>query len=148
MANFGHLKAKKKDFVEYTFHNVVGEPTLFVRCAGEDNKPYFNELLRQAEHHAKRKAKLNVDLIQGNRTRDLELYPKFVVTGWHETGEHAVRDDKGVAVPFTQADCKSFLEAVGDEEFDTLREFCRDTATNFRESSASPEAAAGNSPTA
>jgi len=140
MADFGHLKNSKKDVVTYTFWGVVGEPKLLVRHAGESNKPFFNEKLRRAEHLQKRKAKVNVELIRDNRERDRELFPKYIITGWED-----VFDAKGVPVTFSKDDCKSFLDALDDDEFDGLREFCGD-AVNFRDI-ADGASAAGNSPT-
>lgn len=137
-ADFGQLQSKKVDTAEFTFWDIVGEPKLVVRHAGESNKPYFNEMLRQADHVAKRKLKLSVELVQQNRNRDRELYPMHVVVGWKD-----VKDAAGKIVPYSKDDCAAFLRAIDDEQFDALREFCRDAA-NFR-ARADAEAAAGNS---
>ena len=141
MSDFGHLASKNKDTADYTFYNVLGEPTLTVRFAGESNKPYFNEVLRRQEHYHRRKAKINVDILKDNRERDRGLYPKHVVLGWKN-----VKDKVGAVVTFNQEDCEAFLRAIPDDEFDGLREFCRD-ASNFREI-ADGAATAGNSPSA
>lgn len=141
MTDFGQLKVKKQDSQKYVFWNIVGEPVLIVKHAGESNKDYFNEMLRRAEHVQKRRQKLSVELIRDNRNRDRELYPKFIVIGWEK-----VVDAKGDAVPFSMENCNAFLKAIDDDEFDGLREFCREAA-NFRVTG-DPEGAAGNSPTA
>lgn len=126
-SDFGHLTPAKKATVEFTFWDVVGEPKLIVRNAGESNKPYFNEMLRRAEQLQRRKAKVSAELVKEHRDRDRELFPKFVITGWKD-----VVDKNGAAVPFSQGDCQAFLGALDDDTFDMLREFCKD-ATNFRE---------------
>lgn len=139
MAEFGQLQGKKKDTAIYTFDNLSGEPKFVVKYAGEANKPYFNEMLRRAEHQQKRKAKLNVALLEGNRDRDRELYPQFIIVGWQD-----VVDINKKPVAFSQEDLKGFMKVnVDDEEFDGLRAFCRDVS-NFREVN-DGEAAAGNS---
>lgn len=137
-ADFGHIKSTKQDTAEYTFWNIVGEPTVVVRQAGETNKPYFNEILRQAEHFQRRKAKISTELIKANRDRDRQLFPQHVVVGWKD-----VKDAQGNVVPFSREDCAAFLSALDDDEFDGLREFCKD-ASNFR-AVADGASAAGNS---
>lgn len=149
MANFANLGFKSKDTAIFTLYGVelVGSdgqartPTLTVRHAGESNKPYFNEMLRRAEHLARRKAKVTVELIKDNRERDRDLYPQHVVIGWND-----VVDASGHPVSFNKEDCKTFLSSLPDDMFDELREFCRE-AQNFRETT-DGGAAAGNSRTA
>jgi hypothetical protein len=141
MADFGHIKSTKQHQAEYCFWNIVGEPTLIVRQAGEANKPYFNEILRQAEQMQRRKVKISADLIKANRQRDRELFPLHVVVGWKD-----VKDANGEVVPFSKDDCVAFLNALDDEEFDGLREFCKD-GSNFR-TLADGNTAAGNSQSA
>lgn len=141
MADFSKLKKTKLDSAEYTFWNIEGEPVLIVRPAAESNKPYFNEVLRRADQLAKRKLKVTVELIKDNRDRDRDLYPKFVVIGWRN-----VNDANGTPVAFSREDCEAFLRAIDDDEFDALREFCRDGAS-FRDL-ADGAGTAGNLPTA
>lgn len=127
MTDFTHLKPQRKDTAEYPFYEIQGEPTLIVKHAGESNKPYFNEKLRQAEKLRQRRAKVSVELIRDNRERDRELFPKYVVIGWKN-----VVDAAGNPVMFSKDDCEAFLRALDDEMFDALREYCLD-ASNFRE---------------
>lgn len=141
MADFSNIKTNKRDQAEYTFWNIVGEPTVFVKHAGENNKPYFNEVLRRAEHLQKRKAKVSPELIKDNRDRDRALFPQYVVTGWKD-----VKDAQGNVVNFSKEDCAAFLEALDDDEFDAFREFCKD-GSNFRVI-ANGVSAAGNSQSA
>lgn len=141
MADFTHLKTSKIDNVEFTFYAVVGEPTLLVKFAGESNKPYFNEMLKVAEKHRMRRAKLSLETIKTLRERDRELFPKYVVTGWR-----GVKDANGADVAFSREECEGFLRALDDDMFDDLRKFC-DDPSNFREE-INVEAAAGNSQTA
>lgn len=148
MANFANLQFKSKDTGRFTFYGIelldhkgsLVTPIFVVRNAGESNKPYFNEMLRRAEHLARRKAKVTVELIKDNRDRDRDLYPKHVIVGWEN-----VVDADGKPVPFSQDDCRAFLASVPDDMFDELREFCRE-AVNFRETT-DGAAAAGNSQT-
>lgn len=141
MADFSQLKVERVEVQKFTFWNIVGEPVLHVKHAGESNKDYFNEQLRHAEHLQKRRAKLNVEIVKDNRNRDRDLYPQYVVVGWEK-----VLDKDGNEVPFNAPDCKNFLKALPDEEFDNLRDFCREPY-NFRKVNESA-AAAGNSQTA
>lgn len=144
MADFSNYvnPITKDRTADFTFVNLAGQPRLTVRFAGESNKPYFNEVLRRGEHLQRRKVKVSVDTIQGLRDRDRELYPKFVVMGWPV----APVDKAGSRAPFTVENCEAWLRAIPDEEFDELREFCRDPH-QFRDV-ADGEAASGNSPTA
>lgn len=145
MADFGASQVKRKITARYEMVNLIGEPVLIVKHAGESNKPYFNEKLRRAEHAQKRRQKLSVAVIVENRERDLELYPKFIVVGWEK-----VVDVNGKEVPYTAENFTSFIKTVAgdfwEDEFDLLREFCADTS-NFREL-ADGESAAKNSQTA
>ena len=140
MADFSNVKQSHRDTAEYKFWNVVGEPILIVKHTGEANKPYFNEVLRRAQHQQKRKAELNVALLADNRDRDRDLFPKFVVVGWKD-----VVDASGTPVSFSKEDCLGWLKVLDDDEFDGLREFCRER-TNFRAVS-DGASAAGNSQT-
>ena len=142
--DFSHLQQLKvtdANTADYVFHNIPGEPVLQVKYAGESNKPYFNELLRKAEHLAKRKAKINVGMIQDNRERDTVLYPRHIVVGWSKPPV----DKNGVPAPYTRENVEAFLKAIPTEEFDELRDFCRDPY-NFRDE-VDTASAAGNSPT-
>lgn len=140
MSDFSHLKASKKDTAEFVFFEVVGEPTLTVKHAGESNKPFFNEKLKVAERYRQRKAKISLDMIRDNRERDRELFPKHVVLNWKN-----VKDVNGTPVVFSPTECEAFLRALDDDMFDALREFCSD-ASNFRDT-ADAAAAMGNSQT-
>jgi hypothetical protein len=141
MPDFSQLVVQKTDTAVFTFWDLVGEPKLVVRSATESNKKYFNEMLRRAEHLAKRKAKVSVELIQEDRNRDRDLYAEYVIIGF---GDNVV-DAKGEKVLFSKENLKAFLALIPDEQFDDLRKFCRDES-NFRK--INEGAAAGNSQTA
>lgn len=141
MADFSNLKQKKLQTAEFTFFDVVGEPALTVRQAGEANKPYFNEQLKRADQMARRKMKVNEAMVREARDKDRELFAKFVVVGWRD-----VKDASDTEVKFSPSDCLTFFQALDDYQFDQLREFCKDE-TNFRDTSGG-EVSAGNSQTA
>lgn len=144
MADYSHLSVmtvKVDRTSDYTFENIPGQPILRVRFAGEANKPYYNEVLRRADHLAKRKLKISTDLIRDNRDRDRELYPKHIVVGW----PRAPLDKDGKQNPFSKEEVEAWLRAVPDDVFDELREHCRD-ANNFRDSM-DTAGVAGNSQT-
>jgi hypothetical protein len=126
-SSFSHLKQGKLSSVTYTLWDVQGEPKLEVKFAGETNKPYFNEVLKRAEHIQRAKRKIDAGLIAENRTRDRQSFPKYVIVGWKD-----VKDADGKEVSFTTEDCESFLNALDDDQFDGIREFAKD-ASNFRE---------------
>lgn len=143
MADFGHMKHKVKTEIQYTFWNIVGNPSILVRHGGEKNKPYFQARLRHATELQKRRIKeVTVDLIKDNRERDRKLYAEFIVMGFGD----GVVDANGVKVPFNRENAEGFLRAVDDEEFDKLREFV-DDVSNFYEV-ADGAGVAGNLPTA
>lgn len=140
-SNFTELEVNAQKTADYTFHELPGAPVLRSRYAGESNKPFFNELLRRAEHRQKRKQKLNVEVVRDNRARDAELYAKHIVASWPTPP----RDKSGVEAPFSKENVEAWLRAIPVASFDAYREFCQDVGNFMDELDA--EAAAGNSPT-
>ncbi len=137
--DFGHLKPSRKDTSECVLYDYPKEPVLVVKFAGEGNPRYFNEMLRKADHAMRRKAKISEQMIRENRTKDRELFPKFVIVGWRN-----VFDVSGNEVPFSQENCVAFINgALDDVAFDLVREWAKDPS-NFRDAADSNEIA-GNS---
>lgn len=144
MADFSHLSAlavKSEKTADYTFYNIPGEPTIRCRHAGEANKPYYNEVLRRAEHVMRRKAKLNVEMIRDQRDRDRALFPKYICIIWPK----APLDKHGAEAPYSLENCEAFLRALPDHEFDQFRDWAKD-ASNFVDN-IDTGGVAGNSPT-
>ncbi len=134
MTDFSNLQAlhiTDDATVEFVFFGIHGEPTLSVRPATQENKPFFNAVLaknKQASRKAKgrRAAALTATTLVEARTADIELFVSYIVTGWTN-----VVDAKGKAVKFSKEVCRQFLEAIPGDMFDELRMFCLDIA-NFR----------------
>ncbi len=131
-SNIASLQISETATTEFAFFGIAGEPTLVVRPATQANKPFFNAILaknKQAQRKQKgRRAKslTSADLAEA-RAADIELFVKFIVTGWTN-----VVDAKGKAVKFNKDVCKQFLEAIPGDMFDELRVFCLEIA-NFRD---------------
>lgn len=125
MANFSKLKKLELNptsTIKYIFPNIDGSPYLVVKPATEVNKQYYNALLKRARKNAR--ANPTVGVIAENRAEDRELYAQHIITGWGNMDE--ITDD----TTFNLQNCKDFLEALPDYEFDGLREFCS-TPVNF-----------------
>jgi len=132
--SFKHLNKLQIDpgkSIEFTFFNVVGEPTLFVRPTTQENKRYLNAVLSRGNRTIRRMRgnKITVAVLSENRAQDRELFPKYVVTGWKS---ETVLDAKGRSVPFSEESCAQFLEALPNDIFDELRTFCGEPE-NWRE---------------
>lgn len=132
--NFGHLESMNIDArkaVEFTFFNIEGGPTLFVRPTSQANKAYLNAVLRTGRRTLRRMRgnKLSVEVLDENRDQDRKLFPKYVITGWKD---ETVQDSEGNPVPFSKENCELFLRALPNDIFDELRTFCGEP-DNFRE---------------
>lgn len=127
MNKFGHLKKLevKGREVRYTIYQVEGEPTLIMKPATEANKPYFNAVLRRSKKNMRaiNAGSVNSGIIAENREEDRNLFPKHVITGWED-----VTDSSGEPVPYTEEDCRDYLEALPDWVFDDVRAFASNPA--------------------
>ena len=145
MSMFDHYQTRQVDADEsrqVTLYNVKGEPVLFVKYAGEANKPYFNDLLRRNQKMARtlRGRAISTSVMEKTRESDRSLYSEHIVVGWEK-----VVDRNGDPVEFTQENCLEFLKALPPEEFDEVRAFCTNQY-NFTEGDADEEdEALGNS---
>lgn len=119
MANFSKLKKLELTSVStatYRFSNIDGAPQITVKPATEINKPYFNALLKRARRNTK--VTVSASLIADSRNEDRELYAQHIISDWANMEQ--ITDD----ITFNLQNCKDFLEALPDYEFDSLREFC------------------------
>ena len=131
-SNISALQISETASTEFIFFGIHGEPSLDVRPATQENKPFFNAVLlknKQAQRKAKgRRAQApTAQTLAEARTNDIELFVEYIITGWRN-----VLDAKGKAVKFSKDVCKQFLEAIPGDMFDELRLFCLEIA-NFRE---------------
>ena len=120
---FEHLKQYevKEKTAEFTFHNIAGNPTFIVRPANSNNKAYLNSTLRGSRKSFRniQSQGISSKLLEENREKDREEYPKSVIIGWKE-----VRDSKGNPVEFSKNNCQDYLNCLPDFLFDDLRNFC------------------------
>jgi hypothetical protein len=128
-SNFSHLRALevRDKTATVTLFQVKDEPFFVVKPATEANKPYFNAVLKRTRKNARavQAGAISPAMIKENRNEDRELFPQFVVTDWGR-----VTDDAGQDVPFSEAACAQYLEALPDWLFDEIRNFAGNNA-NF-----------------
>lgn len=102
-------------------------PRLHMVYAGETNKPWTNAVNAfNAKTGLARKAmagQQGADELALQRDKD--LYPKHVIKGWSD-----VVDDDLTPVPFTEADCREYLEALPQWVFGEIRMYAVQAA-NF-----------------
>ena len=127
MSKFGIKKTERHQSVDYIMHDVTLDnglsPVFSVKPASDTNKPYISALLRQ-NAQARRNSQVTLKVLDRNRQDDIELYAKYIITGWQN-----VIDVDGVAVEYSSEEGKQFLtEIVKDNSwiFDNLRVFCSD----------------------
>lgn len=132
MANFSHLSGLQVDretTARYPFDNIVvngRSPTLIVRPATQDNKPYQREMFRRNEGMARRlNARRGMSdkqvLEAGEKLRAIwrEIFPQTVVVGWED-----VLDADGTDLPFSEENCREFLAALPNWMADDFFAFC------------------------
>lgn len=95
--------------------------TLICRPAWDINTDYANARIKVSKPRSKTMQKQGVKAqdMRAIRLEDKPLYAEHVVVGWKN-----VFDGNQQEVPFTKEDCKEFLAAIPDQEFDEIREFC------------------------
>lgn len=132
MVDFSHFSSLKvKDnTARYEMDQITiqGEsPVLIVSPATEDNKPYFNELLKRAASTSRKfkRGKISVDMLSQNREEDRGLYPIHIIKSWEK-----VYDSSGEPVPFSVDAAKEFVAMLPTWLFDDLRAWCGEVA-NF-----------------
>ena len=134
MSKFGHIATTKvsgettADYKFYEFDVDGAIPTLRVAPATRSNKAYQAGLMKATEGDQQRLArgKIPAGYIDTLREKQVILYSKHIVRGW----ENVLDQDKN-PVPFSEADCLDFLQAIPAQSFDQLITFCENEG-NFR----------------
>lgn len=127
MADFSHLKQHEasQEPVDYPLYEIDGDIALKVVAAGENNKGYFNALLRSqgsSRGRAKISAKtISQETLDSFRDEDKKLYAQHIIKGWEN-----VVDSSGKKVKFSVKEAESFLEQLPNWIFDGIRKFCSD----------------------
>ncbi len=130
MSQFDFKELEPNQSAEYEFSDMKTSPTLTVIHAGQENKGYFNAVLKMNKLTPQQLRKLknkSMQMVQQDREQDLTLYPQFIVKWWVN-----VKNTAGVAVPFTKENCEEFLRALPHWLFTEFKGFCNDP-TNFLE---------------
>lgn len=137
MADFSHLSRlqvsaeKTCEYPIYDIDPLVGDkrPTLILKPATEENRPYYNALLRRfgVTRRGMQLGKITPEMIEENRDSDRKLFAEFVIVGWRN-----VYDSAGKAVSFSKQECEQFLNALPRHVFDGIRNFAADPQ-NFAE---------------
>ena len=123
MTDFSHLKKLEiagNRTARFVIYQLEDRPTLILAPATEENKPFFNSLLKRSRRTAQqlRAGGINPGVIKENRAEDRRLYPLHVIVGWEN-----VKDTKGKKVTFNTDNVAGFLEAIPDWIFDEVRTF-------------------------
>lgn len=130
MSDFSHLGAQKPAgdvALPYTFADIVqdaGSPVIYFLPATEDNKPFFNDNLRNAAAKGggrRRNKALTEGAVKKARDEDRVAISKHCAKSWEN-----VVDAKGVPVEFSQEEVLGFLKAIPDWMFDDLRVWLTD----------------------
>lgn len=112
---------------------IEGCPWLEVRPAGESNKAYFNEALRQQAKDARRVSRgvMSVEDTVRERAQAIEPYAKHILTG-NGGGWISAETDAEVAMPLDLDSRIVLLKSLPPDVFDRLRIFCNQLQ-NFRD---------------
>lgn len=154
--DLSHLQVTPDSRSIFTFWNIPGdpEPWIEMRPATENNKAFFNEVLRRGSKNLRRlQAKGDNDgvspvMLEESRDEDRELYPELVC-GDRWGGKISQPDGSVVdldKVPCNVENRRAFIEALPAFIFDKLRQHCQNDA-NFSgraPSAAETEATAKN----
>lgn len=152
MANYGYVNALEINAgstSDLELHQITVNgkcPTLIGKPATQDNKGYFNKLLKLSAKNARavQAGNVTVEVFEENRAQDLELYPEFVITGWKDV----VDGDTGRDVTFSQDECAAFLNALPNHIFDNVRNHFGNTDNFVDFVDIKVKEKAGNSPAA
>jgi hypothetical protein len=127
MTDFSYLNklnVNESNVVDYPIVEIEGSPILKLKPANEGNRGYMNALLRSTgQSRGARKTKLKVDskMMDELRETDRALYAEHILSGWS-----GILDSKGKEVSFSKEDAVSFLKALPNWIFDSIRTFCTD----------------------
>jgi hypothetical protein len=128
MSDFSHLQKYNiptGKTAEYPLYDIEQEktPVLIVKHAGDTNKGYMNQVIKETRKKSRNK-NLSHKTLEQSRKQDKDLYPKYVVVGWEN-----VLDKDGNEAPFNGENCHAFLDALPDFMFDELRVFAADISS-------------------
>ena len=149
MTDFSHLDkmhVRGDKSVPYTIFEIAYNgvhPILYVKHAGETNKPYFNALLRRNANNRRimQAGGIRPETLEESREDDRKVFPEYVITGWKD-----VTDANGKPVSYSKSECKACLKALPNHMFDQLRLFAGDPFNFTGETNA--EELGKNSPSA
>ena len=132
MYDFSHLGSRRKVLATAVIAlEMPNGDRLPLTCkpANEDNKPFYNELLKRERRWVRRGMKMSAKVTDDRRRDDAELYAKHCIVSWPEG---AVSDAEGNDVPFSKESCQALLDYVRRENrqgFDDFRNDIADTST-------------------
>lgn len=138
-SNLEALEVKQDSTIEFPLTDIPWDPTpvLILGPATEENKPFFNALVREQKEN--RMALESENPLGDARDRDRKLYADHgVIRGWS-----GVRNKAGEEVPYTRQNAVAFLGALPGWIFDKVRA-AASSHGRFVDRDA-VEAAAGNS---
>lgn len=140
--NVKKLHVKGDATSDFRFTDIPGEPVLRVRPATKSNPAYFNESFRRTRKTTKglMRGDLSQDMLDEGMKVDRALYPLHIIVGWPTPPLDA--EDK--PAPFSTENVAAFIEALPDDLFQKLRNYCGDDA-NFRDGVENAGERAGNS---
>ena len=121
MSDFSHLADLEEatETARYDFPHIKGEPWLDVKQANDNNRAYYNGLLRYQRRSSRRRGRtITVQDVAENREQDRLLYARHVVVKWGN-----VRDRGGEEVALSEDACREFLQAIPNVDMDELRDF-------------------------
>lgn len=119
MFDFSNLQPGE-DLVKYELYYLDGEPCLYLKPAGETNQDYFKAMISRIKKAPARLNQVTSGRVKEDRNEDREMFAKYVVKDWSN-----IRDADQKLVPFNQANCLEFLNALPDHLFDDLRNFAK-----------------------
>lgn len=121
-ADFSQLsKLNPARTARYVLYQVQGEPALIVAPAAENNRGYFNAILKRSKKSIRRLRSGNISesMIRESRDEDRELYAQHILQGWE-----GVVDSVGAPAEFNADNALAFLRSMPNWMFDELRSFC------------------------
>lgn len=132
MVDFSNVAAKQvtaENTATYELYDIDMEgAALLVAPATRSNKAFNNAqtALMLPQQRRIQGGKLNAAFLDKYRADLRRLYAGHVVKGWSK-----IVDSSGTEASFNTEDCLRFLEALPNQSFDALVEFC-ENESNFR----------------
>lgn len=135
---FKHLKEKfevKGKTAWMEMPELGDEAKLLLRPATQENKSYWNAMLRKSSRGLRRMARgrIRADDLNRNRKEDRELFPEYVMADWWK-----VPDENGNYVDFSKENAKELCEQLPDHLFDRVRNFAASAEEFYAEEDEPP----------